>query len=1495
VQFELASGALSDLRVSAIAASGRMYTIPKSVQDEAEKALVWREENSRGGTPVGVSTAQILAAGGQIGLKKISHIAKYFPRHEVDKKSVGFSLSQDGFPSNGRTAWALWGGDAGQRWAQSIVTRENSKSISAAGCTVPGIGDNHPYNMATDYDADVDAFKTAHELSSEDAPEFVVRVRIDTGEIDRLYMVNSDGDAFVWDGSGWDDLGHVDSDIVTFDKALDDIYDTIEKVHVPIDAGMALVVSARFQQFPFGLIGIYDIYPEEAELARDAMSEIDWILVDASLTAAAEPEGAVAPGDGIFSPKERSIAAGKQVRDRGGKFARMGSRVSVGGDPNKTGNITKINKLSQSVTVKLDSGGSIDVQGTDTEAIGSTPQPGGQGIAPPFAEGAPLDTSGILGMPRAATSGPNATISGTLPPLGAQDMHDILYNYPAWVKGQREAGEKNTPTQTAPSIVSAEERQANYTKQLEKKTGVKLDERDLRLHPVYKDLFKKNPKYHLYYDPETFKVRASAFAVEVDEQKPRTVKELIEKEGVNDKGAGKRITPTTSDVQPMYLAIVSPDNPSAVFDLISIVPAQTNLTRPTVFKRVNAAWVQDDQILADLSSATPPPVVPLHGEEYIDVLAQVDGVANESDPNPVQAAGGLDRNRGKAEQLRRYWLYGRGALKIRWNTPGDWTRCYKHLAKYMGPRAKGYCALRHKEATGTWPGSRNNIGKKNRNLVSSGDCTLISEEALLEALYSKASATVAKNRIIASAEKTDSYGAKFSIPLVIPEDIESGDGRKFKKGAIEIRELPLPLLWQISTADGHSGSVVVGRIDSMERVEGGIGNAYGVFDRSEHGKEVERMVREGFISGVSADLDNFEASEDIVEKASDEAADSPKDKKIGGDKMTITKARVMAVTVVPKPAFQECKIYLDTADSTLLEENMEQMPDGIYVEENIDQIDAASIVACGLLAGAIPAVPPAEWFSDPKLAGPTPLAVDDLGRVFGHIASWQTDHIGMSRGTRAPKSRTGYAYFHTGVVRADDGKDYTVGQLTLAGGHASLEASAVDAARHYDDTGSAIADVHAGEDMYGIWVAGALRSNATMEQIRALRASAPSGDWRPINGALELVAVCQVNVPGFPIARARVASGQVYALVAAGAAVLARMKADPINELSTRIAELERKEKLELSAAADAVSARLRSNIEYGSFGYISKAARTRLAEEGKALPDGSFPIRDSADLERAISAYGRATPGKRAMVRRHIMKHARKLKRVSVIPEHWKTASLIDDDVVDSIRARVASLPVPEPVVVNSLDDLRARVASAKEGLLAALPIEDSEVIDEDAAPEAVSKVNGKYVSGITQPRDSRGKFRDVLARLKSDLGAAGLQNVMDKAEEANVLLNAGNYDQASSSSAQLLELISRLDSGALDATALGNVRESARLLGQVISNLPLPFGNQNQKVRFSDLPPVLQNLIDDMIDKVEAKIGKEDADEATASLKSYKSGSDVYSQGEVSSELSTLLRLLT
>lgn len=447
------------------------------------------------------------------------------------------------------------------------------------------------------------------------------------------------------------------------------------------------------------------------------------------------------------------------------------------------------------------------------------------------------------------------------------------------------------------------------------------------------------------------------------------------------------------------------------------------------------------------------------------------------------------------------------------------------------------------------------------------------------------------------AAGVESSGGRFIIPVAAPEEISSGDERSFKKNSITVRDLPLPLMWQIKTGSGHEGSVVVGRIDSIERTDNGIGNARGVFDVGHFGREAERMVRGGFLRGVSVDLDKFEAQvepEEFEKETFDtkaEAEDAAKIAKnsIKNEKIVVESARLMGITIVPKPAFQECFIMIDE-EPTL---DLEDLPltDGIYEETPEDyEFQLAS-----LAASAAPIVPPKSWFKDPGLNRATPLTITDEGKVFGHIASWQTSHIGMGRGVKPPRSASQYAYFRTGELRTDEG-DIQVGQLTLAGGHASLQASADEAIKHYDDTASAVADVVAGEDQFGIWVAGALRPDVTPSQIRAFRASSPSGDWRPINGRLELVAVCQVNVPGFPIARAITASGGVPgALVAAGASYLAELREkDKFAELDRRLNAVE---KTSFSADIEAARARMSSVMEQRNAELSSKAdaARARM------------------------------------------------------------------------------------------------------------------------------------------------------------------------------------------------------------------------------------------------------------------------------------------------------------
>jgi 2'-5' RNA ligase len=767
------------------------------------------------------------------------------------------------------------------------------------------------------------------------------------------------------------------------------------------------------------------------------------------------------------------------------------------------------------------------------------------------------------------------------------------------------------------------------------------------------------------------------------------------------------------------------------------------------------------------------------------------------------AAGGADRNRGNAEKLRRYWTVGKGGAKIRWNTKGDYERCVRHLSKHLGPRAKGYCQNRHKEMTGLytgdmkhrimygWGGKPGSYWAKvaaKKGVAASGGVPIVVPMGEKAAPVTDDPSNPLMMMLNGEAPKQQ----KFRIPLLLPEGVESGDGRTFKTGVVEARDMPLPLLWQPNSMQGHDGAMIVGRIDSVERVEGGLGNARGVFDTSPVALEAVRMIKNGFLRGASADLDQFEAK--ILGKGEGTSTAGKKSTKKGDnvvapDKMVIERGRVMGATLVAKPAFEQVRIELveddvetDKEDALVQEEGAPltasaSLPDGVYRGSLPDSVrhDAAVFVAglrrsggdgsvatfAALVASGgdgglnIPIAPPGSWFENPNLSKPTHLSITDEGRVFGHIAAWHVDHIGMGFGTRPPKSKSNYSYFRTGMLRTAEGNDIRVGQITLTGGHAALSADARSAVKHYDDTMSAFADVVAGEDQHGIWVAGALRPEVTAGQLRAARASSPSGDWRPINGKLELVAVCQVNVPGFPVVEARVASGEVVALVAAGTVPLVASlvastapagepEQEPVAAAATELskADLVRQRREEILAKREAAAAELAaqqmqeqqleeqflsakarllrarvgdiepvvadagSNLEEAVRGLTVKEAAellfaaqeeaaaaeaaemeaiTAAAARGEALSDGSWWIENVEDLMAAVEEFGTCeTSRERRIVKNHIKRRARDMGAYGYVPPWWWTErelSAIEDEITDMVIDEAVEMAIDEAI----------------------------------------------------------------------------------------------------------------------------------------------------------------------------------------------------------------------
>jgi len=102
-----------------------------TMANNAERGLALRKKHKRGGTSIGVARANQLVARENLSLSTIKRMYSFFSRHEVDKQGQGFNSGEEGYPSAGKIAWLLWGGDSGFSWSKSKrdqIEREEAKS-----------------------------------------------------------------------------------------------------------------------------------------------------------------------------------------------------------------------------------------------------------------------------------------------------------------------------------------------------------------------------------------------------------------------------------------------------------------------------------------------------------------------------------------------------------------------------------------------------------------------------------------------------------------------------------------------------------------------------------------------------------------------------------------------------------------------------------------------------------------------------------------------------------------------------------------------------------------------------------------------------------------------------------------------------------------------------------------------------------------------------------------------------------------------------------------------------------------------------------------------------------------------------------------------------------------------------------------------------------------------------------------------------------------------
>lgn len=362
----------------------------------------------------------------------------------------------------------------------------------------------------------------------------------------------------------------------------------------------------------------------------------------------------------------------------------------------------------------------------------------------------------------------------------------------------------------------------------------------------------------------------------------------------------------------------------------------------------------------------------------------------------------------------------------------------------------------------------------------------------------------------ATDEDTATLFRTFTDQPIAFVGIETSDGRMLATDInLSFRSFPLPVMWTKQTGFGHEDAFTVGVIEGA-KVDGDkvLGSGY-MLNTAEADEACEQLAHT--VTRPSVDLARTEwmlTDENGKEITEEEWWDLPPDAKVV---QTITAGELIGTTLVATPAFGD----------TMLTLNGER-----------ESRDAAVVASAA--AEFRPRVYPAAMFAAPELTEPTPIRMDDTGRIFGHLACFGACHRSIqTQCVMAPHSPSSYAMFHTSpAVRLDDGTSLPVGRLTVGTGHAPDSYSAAPAKAHYDHTGTCFALVRAGEDAHGIWISGVAAPWATPEQIEEGLAAPLSGDWRDFGRGLDLIAALAVNTPGFAVRGRDGADGRPAALVA---------------------------------------------------------------------------------------------------------------------------------------------------------------------------------------------------------------------------------------------------------------------------------------------------------------------------------------------------------------------------
>ena len=147
--------------------------------------------------------------------------------------------------------------------------------------------------------------------------------------------------------------------------------------------------------------------------------------------------------------------------------------------------------------------------------------------------------------------------------------------------------------------------------------------------------------------------------------------------------------------------------------------------------------------------------------------------------------------------------------------------------------------------------------------------------------------------------------------------------------------------------------------------------------------------------------------------------------------------------------------------------------------------------------------------------------------------------------------------------------------------------------------------------------------------------------------------------------------------------------------------------------------------------GEFSAPEREKDAEEGVAMPDGSYPIRSVKDVENAVRDYFRT--GKKPDVKAHIIARAKAIGAESALPDDWKESADKAASLADAVGGARAPDALAKALTYAALKLDRATAENAR--LRKAL---------DDLAP-ALADMKKRIASLEAQPLPAKAALRSV------------------------------------------------------------------------------------------------------------------------------------------------------